>query len=249
VDDVTLLADPVVLAALAFWAATDGRADAQERMAAAYDALVAANMWPAKFATYANASADVKLKTWKQAGVLKELPKPNAATQAAAADLYKRLYEPQQEPQQGFEDPPVPPATKEQAKQLALLAQIAALAKVPDALTRGFEAAGAMYTSDTWDLSTLTAYLAKSDADKLAQWANGLPYKAAWGMPPAAQQQAAVDLFRQLYAAQIADGTVQDPTLTGSSKPAPTPSGGSGMGTIALVGAALWGLSKMFGGR
>lgn len=251
-DDQTLLQDPVVLAALAYLAVQDGRVDAQERMQVAYDALVAANMWPAKFASYAGATPDVKIKTWKQAGVLKELPKPTAATQAAAEDLYTRLYAPPpvQEPppvQGGFDDPPTPPATKEEAKQLALVAQIAALAKVPDALARGFQAATAMYTSDTWTLSQLTTYLAKSDADKLAQWANGTPYKMAWGMPSQADQQAALDLFRTLYAEQIADGTVQDPSP--SKPPKSDGGGGLGVGTIVLVGAGLWLASKLFGGR
>lgn len=247
-DDVTLLQDPIVLAALATWAADDARADVAARMAAAYSALVAANMWPANLGNYGGLGDDERAKLWQKNGILKQLPVPNAATQAAAKDLYTRLYAEQQ--QQGFEDPQQAPATKEEAKQLALLAQIAALAKVPDALTRGFAAAGAMYTSDTWTLTQLTAYLAKSDADKLNMWSSGMPYKAAWGMPSAAEQQLAVDTFRMLYEQQINDGTVQDPSPT---KPAKTPpksdGGGLGLGTLALAGLALWGLSKILGGR
>lgn len=257
-DDVTLLQDPIVLAALAFWAARDGRADAQARMAAAYDALVAANMWPKKFAGYAGATDAVKLKTWKQAGVLKSLPKPNAAIQAAAEDLYTRLYNPQPEPdsepapppvQGGFEDS-LPPLEK--AKALALLAQLAAGGGAPDALQRGFAAAAAIYVADAWDLAQHASYLAKTDDIKLKLWASGSIYKSLWGFPPPGDLQLAIDQYRQIYAKELADGTMSDPLIIngGNGKPKPAPSsGGLGIGTLVLGGLGLWGLSKILGGR
>jgi hypothetical protein len=245
-DDVTLLQDPIVLAALATWAADDVRADVAGRMAAAYSALVAANMWPASLGNYAGLSDDDRVKLWQKNGILKQLPTPGADVQTAAKDLYQRLY-----------TPPVASGFGEQielvkaAKRAALLAQLAAMAKAPDALTRAFQAAGAMYTSGAWTLMQHAAYLAKSDQEKLALWANGTPYKAAWGLPTPAEQQAAVDTFRSLYAQQISDGEVQDPVTVGGkpSKNGGGNGGGSGIGTIVLGAAGLWLLSKIFGGR
>lgn len=140
-------------------------------------------------------------------------------------------------------------ATIAEAKQFALLAQLAAMAKAPDALTRGMEAAAAMYTSGAWTLQQQTTYFAMPAEQRLAQWANGMPYKAAWGLPSAAEQTAAVEAFRSAYASQIADKTIQDPVPVDAAAPAGGGGGGFTFGKALVGGLVAWGLYKVFGGR
>ena len=238
--DKALLKDPTVLAAIATWAAQAGYSGALTRGDAAAKLLGSKDLWnAAQRAAYWGLSDAQRLAFWASGDGLKTTQEPDAATVVAAKELFAEMF-PQANQQQGF--------VMNSPIILALLAMMAAQQGASDAVARGDKAAKALLDAGQWNVVNWGLYNIKTPEQKLQFWASGEPIAAL--MPSSNLIEAASKLFAQEYAQQIAEGTIQVPVPMGQvDKPKPQGGGSGGLVKVAGIGAGLWLLSKIFGGK